>query len=82
MMNDMNMEGEGPSLDDAYHSVIELLVGAVSTVPIVITFAFSYTKQFTDPEWFRHALSLCFQASRNLWGILIPCIRVVPCPNG
>lgn len=51
----MNMEGEGPSLDDAYHSVIELLVGAVSTVPIVITFAFSYTKQFTDPEW----LSAC-----------------------
>lgn len=55
MMNDTNMEGEGPSLDDAYHSVIELLVGAVSTVPIVITFAFYYTKQFTDLEW----LSAC-----------------------
>ena len=55
MMNDMNMEGEGPSLDDAYHSVIELLVGAVSTVPIVITFVSFYTKQFTDLEW----LSAC-----------------------
>ena len=54
-MNDTNMEGKGPSLDDAYHSVIELLVGAVSTVPIVITFAFYYTKQFTDLEW----LSAC-----------------------
>lgn len=51
MMNDMNMEGEGPSLDEAYHSVIELLVGVVSTVPIVITFVSFYTKQFTDLEW-------------------------------
>lgn len=55
MMKDMNMEGDGPSLEEAYHSVIELLVGVVSTVPIVITFAFSYTKQFTDLEW----LSAC-----------------------
>ena len=54
-MKDMNMEGEGPSLDEAYHSVIELLVGAVSTVPIVITFVFSYNDQFTDLEW----LSAC-----------------------
>ena len=36
MMDDMNLE-EGPSLEEAYHSVIELLVGVISIVPIFIS---------------------------------------------
>lgn len=51
MMNDMNMEGEGPSLEEAYHSVIELLVGVISTVPIFATFALSLNEQYAGLEW-------------------------------
>lgn len=50
MMNDMNLE-EGPSLEEAYHCVIELLVGVISTVPIFITFRFSLIEQTADFEW-------------------------------
>ena len=66
MVNDMNMEVEGPSLEEAYHSVIELLVGVISTVPIFATFVLSLNKQYTDLEWltvYSIALLSCFSQS-------------------
>lgn len=67
MVNDMNMEGEGPSLEEAYHSVIELLVGVISTVPIFATFLLSLNEQYTDLEWLTvYSIALLSSFSQSL----------------
>lgn len=67
MMNDMNMEGEGPSLEEAYHSVIELLVGVISTVPIFATFALSLNEQYAGLEWLTvYSIALLSSFSQSL----------------
>lgn len=67
MVNDMNMEGEGPSLEEAYRSVIELLVGVISTVPIFATFVLSLNEQYTDLEWLTvYSIALLSSFSQSL----------------
>lgn len=67
MMNDMNTEGEGPSLEEAYHSVIELMVGVISAVPIAMTFCLSLIEQTADLEWVSvYSIALLSSFSQSL----------------
>lgn len=66
MMDDMNLE-EGPSLEEAYHSVIELLVGVISIVPIFITICLPLIEQTTDLEWVSgYSIALLSSFSQSL----------------
>ena len=65
-MDDMNLE-EGPSLEEAYHSVIELLVGVISIVPIFITICLPLIEQTTDLEWVSgYSIALLSSFSQSL----------------